>query len=329
MVRLNFITGGAGFIGSHLALALLKRGKDVLLLDRPEAFNQPDATLRFLRQRCGIWSHDLTQPLPPAFKRLPIERAFLLAGLLGVRQVLATPEQALLTNQLVTWHALEGTRGTGCRQFCFASTSELYDAAVRLGLAEFPVAESTPLAIDPAMPSRSSYALGKIASEFMVCLAARAVNGTAILARFHNVYGPRMGRKHVISEFIERSLAHRSPFPVYGRQIRHFCYVEDAIRAILLLTDLPEPPQTLAVNIGNDHEATDTESLARMITRLAGYNPPLEINDAPESSPPLRKPSLERLRNLTGYVPATPLAEGLERTFAWYAESDRRTEMHL
>lgn len=318
MARINLVTGAAGFIGAHLTRALLDRGEEVLMVDTPSEFAAPDAALRALMKRSTIVAHDLSIPLAPEFARLRVDRAFLLAGVVGVRRVLSAPETTLMTNLLVTLHTLRICESTGCRTLFFASSSEVYDASRLMGFAELEPVESSAIIIDPQMPKRSAYALSKIAGEWLTATFARRLGIDCVVARYHSIYGPRMGNRHVIPQFIERALRQEDPFHIYGHQIRHFCHVNDAIRASIALTEMKPGFGVVVCNIGNDSEATDTLILAKHIAAKAGYQPKFELHPPPEGSPNFRKPSLDLLKRLTGYQPEISLAKGLEETFSWY-----------
>jgi UDP-glucuronate decarboxylase len=130
-----------------------------------------------------------------------------------------------------------------------------------------------------------------------------------------------MGYEHVIPQFIERLLDRHDPFHVYGAdQHRAFCYVSDAVDAIIALTDLPTRAELL-VNVGNDAEETRIEDLARLVFDVGDHRPTLRAWSAPPLSPQRRVPDLSLLRSLTGYRPRVGLREGVQRTYDWYARA--------
>jgi UDP-glucose 4-epimerase/UDP-glucuronate decarboxylase len=161
--------------------------------------------------------------------------------------------------------------------------------------------------------------VSKLASELLFVHTADANGFRARIARYHNVYGPRMGHSHVIPQFIDRVLDGVTPFPLYGaHQTRAFCHVRDAVDATIRLTELATPGPVLA-NVGNDREELPIIDLARKLFAHVGVNPPIEIHDPPAGSPDRRLPDLTRLRALTGYEPTVSLADGLADTYEWYA----------
>jgi UDP-glucuronate decarboxylase len=311
------ITGGSGFIGLHLARAIVARGGRVTLVDNFFRHAMDDA-LQALLPAVTLVEHDLTQPLPADRLGGGYTHVYHLAAIVGVRYSNEVPHQVLRTNLLSTINVLDWCARQPHIAVCFASTSEVYAGAVGLGQAAVPTAEATPLTIvDPMLP-RASYAESKIAGEMLCLNYARAYTFPIRIMRYHNVYGPRMGYEHVIPQFIQRILEQQDPFAIYGAyQRRAFCYVDDAVEATLRLMALPNEEQ-LIVNIGNDQQEIQIKSLAAMLFAIAGVGPTLSIQPAPPGSPERRCPDLSSLRQLTGFTPQVDLEDGLRRTFEWY-----------
>lgn len=310
------VTGGAGFIGCALARTLLDRGDEVWIVD---SFSRGprDPDFETVARRAWVVEHDLTHPLPPSTLPAGLDAVYHLAARVGVGPVTAQPYATLRNNLLTTLHVLDFTVNTPGVRVCFASTSEVYAESVARGVAPLPTPEGAPLLAPPATEPRSSYAVSKLAGERLLLHAAQQHGVRALVARLHNVYGPRMGYAHVIPHFILRALEGADPFEVFGVQTRAFCYVDDAVEALLgAMAALREAP--LVANVGSDREEVRTDDLALRVCRLAGYEPPLAPRPAPPGSPERRVPDLSRLRALTGYEPRVGLDEGLARTFAWY-----------
>jgi UDP-glucose 4-epimerase/UDP-glucuronate decarboxylase len=315
------ITGGAGFLGLHLAQALIARGWEVTLVDN-FVRGRRDAALESLvaRPEVSLEALDLTRPVPARALSNGYRAVFHLAARVGVEQAQTCSYAVLRDNVLAAVHLLDACRRLDGAVLCFASTSEVYADALAQGLAGFPTAEDAPLVLPDAAVPRSSYAVSKMAGEHLFAHHARACGQRLRVVRLHNVYGPRMGESHVVPQFIRRALAGADPFAVYGDQQRAFCFIRDAVEAILALAALDQPGP-LTVNVGDDREEVNMSELARRVTRLAGYSPQLEVRNAPPGSPARRLPDLARLRRLTGFRPCVTLDEGLEQTFAWYRDS--------
>jgi UDP-glucose 4-epimerase/UDP-glucuronate decarboxylase len=170
---------------------------------------------------------------------------------------------------------------------------------------------------------RFAYAVSKLAGEAAFLHTARARGFDAVVGRFHNVYGPRMGADHVIPEMSLRAQAGENPFRVPGAdQFRAFCHVDDAVEAMVRLMATPEAAGQI-VHIGNDREETNIGDLARLVRQVSGAEFALEAEPAPPGSVQRRCPDLTRLRSLTGFEPKVSLEDGVRSTYAWYGEHGR------
>jgi UDP-glucuronate decarboxylase len=128
----------------------------------------------------------------------------------------------------------------------------------------------------------------------------------------------------VIPQLIERMLARRDPFEVYGvNQTRAFCYIDDAVRATRQFMEVAADGAVVA-NIGNDREEVEVGTVMQKLFALADYFPRVELRPAPPGSPDRRCPDINRLRQLTGFQPCIALDEGLQRTYTWYADQAGR-----
>ncbi|MDX3382456.1 NAD-dependent epimerase/dehydratase family protein [Streptomyces niveiscabiei] len=309
------ITGGAGFIGLHLARRLAATC-DVTLLD-DFSRGRTDAELDELLDRAELVEHDLTTPIPDGLLQGDFAEVYHLAAVVGVARSNDDPLRVLRTNILTTVHLLDWLVGRTATTLCFASSSEAYAGSVEAG-APVPTAEDVPLLLPDLTVPRTSYGFSKITGELLCRTYARVHGFPLRMVRFHNVYGPRMGYDHVIPQFIERLAGGADPFEIHGaHHTRAFCHVDDAVDAVIALTALPTK-ESLLVNVGNDQEEIPIEDLARCVFDVMGRHPAVDVRPAPPLSPARRLPDLSRLRDLTGYRPRVPLDEGLRRTCAWY-----------
>jgi UDP-glucuronate decarboxylase len=317
------LLGGAGFIGLHLSRRLLAEGHAVTIVD-DFSRGREDADLDAVRAHpaATVRSADLTDPA--AWAALPHgwDQIYLLAAVVGVRNVEADPARTVRVNALTALHAIDWIE-PGERIF-FASTSEVYAGGVDAGIVTVPTAEDVPVMVRDVTAPRFAYAISKLLGEAGFLHAAKAKGFAAVVGRFHNVYGPRMGADHVIPEMAMRAMAGESPFRVWGAdQYRAFCYVEDAVDAMLRLMATPEAGGQI-VHIGDDTQETNITDLAKLVLRLTGADAALEPAPAPAGSVARRCPDLRRLRALTGYEPAVGLEEGVRRTISWYRERPAR-----
>ncbi|GGK78140.1 NAD-dependent epimerase/dehydratase family protein [Mangrovihabitans endophyticus] len=316
------LLGGAGFIGLHLARRLTADGFDVTIVD-DFSRGRRDTDLDALRahRNVRIIQADLTDPA--AYAGLPHgwDQIYVLAAVVGVRNVEKDPARVVRVNTLVAMHTLDWV-APGERVF-FASTSEVYAGGVDAGVVPVPTPETVPTMISDITAPRFAYAASKLLGEAAFLHTARALGFTAVLGRFHNVYGPRMGADHVIPEMSLRARAGEDPFRVPGAdQHRAFCHVDDAVEAMVRLMTTPEASGRI-VHIGNDREETNIADLARLVLAVAGSPASLDASPAPRGSVHRRCPDLSLLRDLTGYEPKVSLEDGVRSTYAWYAENGR------
>jgi len=316
----TLILGGAGFIGYHLALRLAGEGHELTLVDDLSR-GRRDRELDSLcaRPNVTLLQADLTRAdaLDGLTRRW--DGVYMLAAVVGVRNVETDPARVVRTNALTLLHLLDWMALESGVLF-FASTSETYAGGVTAGTLPVPTPEDVPLSVPDVRAPRFAYAASKILGEAAVIHTARARGLRAVIGRFHNVYGPRMGADHVIPELALRALSGENPFRLYGaEQRRAFCHISDALEAIVRLT-ASEPAWGQIVNIGNDSEETVIEDLARLVLREARFEPALDRVPAPPGSVARRCPDIGRLRALTGFVPKVSIEAGVRGTFAWYRD---------
>jgi nucleoside-diphosphate-sugar epimerase len=309
------LLGGAGFIGVHLARRLAGDGHDVIIVDDFSRGRQ-DPELAALG--VPVVHADLTDPA--AYAALPVDcdHVYMLAAVVGVRNVEKDPARVVRVNTLALLHLLDWLEPP--TKLFFASTSEAYAGGVSAGLVPVPTPETVPLVIEDVASPRFTYGISKMLGEAAVIHTARSKGFPYVIGRFHNVYGPRMGADHVIPELLLRAMRGENPFTVYGTdQSRAFCYVDDATDAVWRLMASPDATGRL-VHIGNDSEETNIGDLAKLVLNVVGVSPELDVRPAPPGSVARRCPDLTALRALTGYQPNVPLEEGVYRTFTWYRD---------
>ncbi len=311
------LLGGAGFIGLHLARRLVTDGHDVTIVD-DFSRGRDDRDVSALRDhpRVEVISGDLTDPATYAALPHGWDQIYLLAAIVGVRNVEAAPAKVVRVNSLAVLHLLDWI-APGERLF-FASTSEVYAGGVDLGVVPVPTGEAVPVMVADVTAPRFSYAISKLLGEAAVIHTAAAKGFPAVVGRFHNVYGPRMGADHVIPELSLRAMRGENPFRVYGTdQTRAFCFVDDAVEAMVRLM---ASTASGIVHIGNDSEETNIGDLAKLVLRIADADLDLVAAPAPAGAVARRCPDLARLRQLTGFEPTVSLEDGVRRTFEWYRQ---------
>jgi len=307
------ITGGAGFIGSHLCELLLARGHTVICLDNLITGSRANIAHLEDQEHFSLMLHDVTNPI---YIDGPLDAILHLASLPSPVDYIQMPIKTLKVGSLGTLHALGLARAKKAR-FLLASTSEVYgDPLVH------PQPESYWGNVNLIGP-RGVYDESKRFGEALTMAYHRAHGLQTRIARIFNTYGPRMrlndGR--VVPNFVRQALL-GEPLTVYddGSRTRSFCYVSDLIEGLwrLLLSDQVEP-----VNLGTPQEMTILE-LARMIIALSGSRSEIAFvhPDASRTAddPRTRQPDITRARTLLGWEPAVSLEQGLEETIAYFRQ---------
>jgi UDP-glucose 4-epimerase len=312
------VTGGAGFIGAHLAARLVREGLDVDLVDDfSRARRDDDLAALHDSGRVGVLQRDLRAPRALDDLGERYDHIFHLAAIVGVGRVVRQP-LAVLTDSVAMLRNVVScaARQPRLTRMVFLSTSEVYAGTLASFGLPFPTPESTPLTVSPLHEPRSAYMLSKIYGE-AIC---RHAGVPFTILRPHNVYGPRMGLSHVIPEVLQR--AHDAPdggrLEVASVEHRRtFCYVDDAVEIIWRAASASAcAGETL--NLGADRPEVAIGQLGRLIAATVGKR--LEIVPLPVTagSPPRRCPDVSRTRELTGYEPVVDLESGLARTYDWY-----------
>jgi UDP-glucuronate decarboxylase len=317
---LNLVSGGAGFVGSHLVNALVDKGDHVVIVDNLSTGQVRNLEHALYSSRATFVHADIAVPYAALVKIIKdatpakIDRIYHLASPASPNAYSADPWGTLAVNGPGTMALIEMALHYGSR-FLFASTSEVYgDPLVH------PQPESYFGNVDPIGP-RSCYDEGKRFGEAAVAAAVRARGLDGRVVRLFNCYGPCMseGDGRLIPALIEAAQAVK-PFPIHGtgKQTRSMTYVTDAVDLIQRV--MHWTPSTLTpVNVGNDDERS-VEEIARTLARVAGVPYVADHLLAREQDPQRRCPDLTLARTL-GWSPSTSLEDGLLATYRWFSES--------
>jgi dTDP-glucose 4,6-dehydratase len=300
----SLVTGGAGFLGSHLCEALLGKGHRVVCLDNLVTGSL--ANIAHLRgDEFSFVHHDVSEPISI---EEPLDFVYHLAALASPIDYMRLPLHSLKTGSYGTHHALGVAKWKRAR-FLLASTSEVYgDPELH------PQQETYWGNVNPIGP-RGVYDEAKRYAEALTMAYHRQQGVDTAIVRIFNTYGPRMrpndGR--AIPNFLSQALAEK-PLTVYGdgSQTRSFCYVDDLIRGLILLA---ESGEHLPVNIGNPGEYTILQ-LAEAVLAATGSTSQIVFEALPVDDPQVRQPDITRAQQLLGWGPEIALDEGLRRTLA-------------
>jgi dTDP-glucose 4,6-dehydratase len=303
------VTGGAGFLGSHVADLLLGRGDEVVVIDNLCTGNLANIEHLFGRDGFTFIRHNVSDYVHVAG---PVDAVMHLASPASPRDYLEMPIQTLKVGSHGTHNTLGLAKDKGAR-YSLASTSEVYgDPKVH------PQDESYWGHVNPIGP-RGVYDEAKRFAESITMAYHRAHGLDVRISRTFNTYGPRMrpGDGRVVSNFIVQALA-RMPLTVYGdgSQTRSFCYVDDQVRGLVALLDCD---YVGPVNIGNPDEFTVLE-LAQAVLEMTGSKSDIVFEPLPTDDPTQRRPDISLAAKVMGWRPEVALREGLERTIPWFAE---------
>jgi len=301
----NLITGGAGFLGSHLCDRLMDAGEEVICLDNYFTGRKSNISHWIGHPRFELIRHDVTEPI-----QLEVDRIWHLACPASPVHYQFNPIKTAKTSFLGTYNMLGLARRVGAR-LLLASTSEVY------GDPEVHPQPETYRGCVNTIGIRSCYDEGKRIAETL-CFDYKRMHDVEVrVMRIFNTYGPRMlpddGR--VVSNFIVQALRGES-LTLYGdgQQTRSFCYVDDLIEGMIRLMNSDE---TGPVNIGNPTEFT-IRQLAEIVRQK--INPDLKFirEDLPQDDPTQRKPVIDLAMSLLGWQPKIALKEGLDSTIEWF-----------
>src|SRR5882672_6300148 len=310
------ITGGAGFLGSHLAEGFLNRGDEVFVMDLAPSTKVEHllANPQFHYVRDSVFSEGMLESLI-----LKCDLVYHLAAVVGVEHYVGDPYQVLTVNINGTQEVLTAAFRHQ-KKVVFTSTSEVYGRNTAV-----PFHEDSDRVLGSTRTDRWCYSTSKAAGEHF-CFAFARMGLRVVVLRYFNVYGPRldqMDRGRVVTIFMGQ-LLRGEPLTVIGdgAQTRTFAYVEDAVRATVQAGLRPEA-EGLAINVGSEEEISILDLAHRMV-RISGSTsrvicvPQEAVYDQGYEDIPRRVPAVRRMRDILGVRADTPLDDGLKRTIEWF-----------
>ena len=313
--RRILVTGGTGFIGSAAVRALVKAGAKVRVMDNDSRGSR--RRLADLASEMELVIGDIREPAEVKRAARDVDVVLHLAAVNGTEFFYSKPELVLEVAVKGMMNVLDACIENGVKELFTASSSEAYQTPPVI-----PTPEAVPLAVPDPLNPRYSYGGGKIISELLTVNYGRKFLERAVIFRPHNVYGPDMGREHVIPQFIRRlkDLAAREPgrlrFPIQGsgKETRAFLFIDDFVQG--LLTVMARGQHLNIYHIGTGEE-TAIADVAHAVARCLGREIEVVPGDLTAGSTPRRCPDIGKLRAL-GFAPQVPLATGLARTTSWY-----------
>jgi nucleoside-diphosphate-sugar epimerase len=322
------ITGGAGFIGSHLAERLLEKGEQVVLLDNlstgsMENIRHLKGSERLEYHLDGIENRQILAELVD-----DADVIVHLAAAVGVKLIVESPVRTIETNVNGTQMILEAASKKK-KLVLIASTSEVYGKNTNV-----PFHEDADLVLGATTKGRWSYAASKALDEFLALSYWKEKKQPVIVVRFFNTVGPRQTGRYgmVLPNFVKRALDGQ-PIEVYGngQQSRCFCDVRDTVESLLRLMPLDRAVGEV-INIGNTEEVT-IENLAKIVKQRTGSHSSIQFVPYDKAYEPgfedmmRRVPSIEKLHSLTGFRPQTNLADIIDRVSAYFRQKGAAEEV--
>lgn len=314
MSKKILVTGGGGFIGSHLCETLLNRGDEVICLDNFFT-GQKRNLYKFLdNPRFELIRHDVTEPI-----KLSVDEIYNLACPASPIHYQHNPAQTVRTSVHGAINMLELARE--CRAKIFqASTSEVYGDPEQHPQSEEYWGRVNPIGI------RACYDESKRCAETLFFDYHREHNLNIRVARIFNTYGPNMHPRdgRVVSNFITQAI-NNEDITVFGdgSQTRSFCYVDDLVSGIVSFMDKDLPELASPINLGNPVEFTILK-LANLVIEMTGSKSKLINRPLPQDDPKIRCPDISKAKKLLSWQPAVSLEQGLEKTIEYFSEQQNR-----
>ena len=322
------VTGGAGFIGGHLAKSLLGQNFDVTIADNFSR-GRHDAELSALLKspNAHLIEGDLTDA--GVWKTIAggYDHVYHLASINGTKLFYTVPHEVLrigivsTVNVLNWFHTINNVQNA---KILYASSNEAYAGALEsFGVLPIPTPENVPLVISDTYNPRWSYAGQKLIGELFFIHYAKAYRFRMSIVRPHNFYGPRAGWDHVIPEIIGRAMSKTDPFPLLGTDdTRSFCFIDDAVEAIQMVME-SNTTDDGTYHIGT-REETIIKDLVEEIFSLMQWHPKkLEAKESPQGSVKRRLADVSKIKNDTGWEARIGLREGLQKTIEWYLNNPK------
>jgi UDP-glucose 4-epimerase len=319
MSKKVLLLGGAGFIGFNIADYLARNRNYELTIADNFARGKQDDHFQSLVNEFGIRvvEGDFTDPSTYEKLDAQYDQVYMLASVVGVDNANSIPHEIIRINTALIYNTLEWVRRSQVGKVLFTSTSECYAGTIEAFGYTTPTPEEVPLCIQEIGHPRFTYAVTKMLGESGFLNYARILGFETTIVRYHNVYGPRMGFKHVIPHLAVRFRKGETPFKVYGHdQTRAFCYITDAVEGTVLAMERP------GTNMQTYHIGTQDEisigDLIHYTGELMDFKGVYENAPTYPGSVSRRCPDITKARTHLGYEPKVMWKEGLKRTMDWY-----------
>lgn len=316
------VLGGAGFIGLNIGKLLSER-KDYQITLADNFFRgKQDSDLKQIlnKKNVKLIEDDFTNP--SSFEKLEkdYDHIYMMASVVGVKYTEEIPDELIRINTALIFNTLEWLKSSNCKKLLFASTSECYAGTIDVFGYDVPTPETVPLCISDVKNPRFTYAITKLLGESGFYQCSKIHGFEVAIVRYHNVYGPRMGFKHVIPQVTQRFLDGEQDFKVYGyNQTRAFNFITDAVNGTIGAMESQNTNGEI-IHIGDMRSEITVEELVKYIGELLEFGGRYINVDAPEGSVSRRCPDTSLATELFCYEPKVDWKEGVKDTVKWYVD---------
>ncbi len=321
MSKKVLLLGGAGFIGFNITKFLAENRDYSLTIADNFARGKQDELFTELvaKHNIKVIAGDYTDPRTYDQLDEEYDQLYMLASVVGVDNANSIPHEIIRINTALIYNTLEWMRRAKVGKVLFTSTSECYAGTIDAFGYTIPTPEQVPLCIEDIGHPRFTYAVTKMLGESGFLNYGRILNIETTIVRYHNVYGPRMGFKHVIPHLAIRFRKGETPFKVYGHdQTRSFCYITDAVKGTVLAMEQPGTNGEI-YHIGTQDEITIGQ-LIHFTGDLLGFKGEYENAPTYPGSVSRRCPDITKARTQLGFEPEVSWKDGLTQTINWYNE---------
>ncbi|MES1221994.1 MAG: NAD-dependent epimerase/dehydratase family protein [Bacteroidota bacterium] len=319
MSKKVLLLGGAGFIGFNIAKYLAENRDYSLTIADNFARGKEDVLFTELvtKHNIKVVAGDFTDPKTFDLLDDNYDQVYMLASVVGVDNANSIPHEIIRINTALIFNTLEWIRRSKIWKVLFTSTSECYAGTIEAFGYTTPTPEEVPLCIQDIGHPRFTYAVTKMLGESGFLNYSRILGFEATIVRYHNVYGPRMGFKHVIPHLVVRYRNGETPFKVYGHdQTRSFCYITDAVQGTVLAMEQPGTNGEI-YHIGTQDEITIGE-LIHYAGDLMKFDGEYENAPTYPGSVSRRCPDITKAKLQLGFAPEVNWKDGLKKTVEWY-----------
>jgi len=319
MSKKVLLLGGAGFIGYNITKFLAENRDYSLTIADNFARGKQDELFTELvnKHNVKVIAGDYTDPKTFDLLDEEYDQLYMLASVVGVDNANSIPHEIIRINTALIYNTLEFIRRAKIGKVLFTSTSECYAGTIDAFGYTVPTPEEVPLCIADIGHPRFTYAVTKMLGESGFLNYGRMLNVETTIVRYHNVYGPRMGFKHVIPHLAIRFRKGETPFKVYGHdQTRAFCFISDAVKGTVLAMEQPNTNGEI-YHIGTQEEISIGE-LIHYTGELMGFTGEYENAPTYPGSVSRRCPDITKARTQLGFEPEVNWKDGLKQTIGWY-----------